>query len=292
MLVYCWSLAFFCPPHSPSVSSLNQFLFTAPLSAPSISCDAFLSAPVLFIPFILFLHLSVSSQTLAGSSCWNMYWSVFLFSLSLSLLYLFSSVSLSLVQSKATRCSAASCQKRRDSISRPNPFSVFNSLVSRQRVKVGRWCNGTRVSDSGPRVEGPALPNNPFPNRFLNSSTVQNTLKTRSFTVLHIKIRFQRICIFSCMLKTRWKESNGVRKINLIHDILYLNKTALVFDRGKSLGMHYMFGPCLLSDDVNDFYIYSICINGQIKNALVGYLIFNWGLSSMTIRLHLHLIFF
>ncbi len=132
--------------------------------------------------------------------------------LSLSLLYLFSSVSLSLVQSKATRCSAASCQKWRDSISRPNPFSVFNSLVSRQRGKVGWWCNGTRVSDSGPRVEGPALPNNHFPNRFLNSSTVQNTLKTRSFTVQHIKIRFQRICIFSCMLKTRWKESNGVRK--------------------------------------------------------------------------------
>ncbi len=69
----------------------------------------------------------------------------------------------------------------------------------------------------------------------------QNTLKTRSFTVQHIKIRFQRICIFSCMLKTRGEESNGVRKIYLIHEILYLNKTALAFDREKSLGMRYVW---------------------------------------------------
>lgn len=49
------------------------------------------------------LHLSIPSQTLAGGSCWNIYWSVFLFSL--SLLYLFSSVSLALVQSnKVQRC--------------------------------------------------------------------------------------------------------------------------------------------------------------------------------------------
>ncbi len=46
------------PPHSPSVSSLNQFLFTTPLSALSIPCDACRGmvsiCPRVVHPFILF----------------------------------------------------------------------------------------------------------------------------------------------------------------------------------------------------------------------------------------------
>lgn len=53
--------------------------------------------------------------------------------------------------------------------------------------------------------------------------------------------------------------------MNFTHDILYLNKTALAFDIEKSLGMCYMLGPCLLSDDVNDFLHLSLPINLPIN---------------------------
>lgn len=125
--VYCWSLPLLgtsCPPHSPSVSSLNQFLFTTPLSAPSIPrsrvsrsrpmrvVESFPSARVVhpfsfsFSNFALF-HFFTDAR---GEQLLKYLLICVSF---LSLLYLFSSVSLALLQSKATRFSAASCQKRR-----------------------------------------------------------------------------------------------------------------------------------------------------------------------------------
>lgn len=88
------------------------------------------------------LHLSISSETLEGSSCWNIYWSVCFF-FSLSALFIFP---LSLLpSSKAKQQGSAVRSRAATQIFHTNPlFSMLGSLVSQQRANAGCWCNSTR----------------------------------------------------------------------------------------------------------------------------------------------------
>lgn len=125
--------------------------------------------PVLFIPFhslSVTLHFSISSQTLEGSSCWNIYWSVFLFSLSALFIFLCLSCPPPKQSNKVQRCQLSEAEEGLISSTTIPYLSVFNSLVSQQRAKFGWWCNVTRISDSCLSVDGLSLQNNHFLNPF------------------------------------------------------------------------------------------------------------------------------
>lgn len=70
--------------------------------------------PALFISFhslSVTLHFSISSQTLEGSSCWNIYWSVFLFSLSALFIFLCLSCPHPKQSNKVQRCQLSEAEE-------------------------------------------------------------------------------------------------------------------------------------------------------------------------------------